>query len=692
VAPRKKLPTKLVVVVDPSAWFFSSVRTPPVRLTLAFRGGQRRAAQKDMTNCLASPDAGDAGAPFCPCFVDTTSPGTSTSTRTVYNSNKRAGPTGTSTDATIQSCDASLIDEDDGHIDPHYSPPAGSSRINIEKTPPHDHADDDDDDDEFAADGFGDISEVSYGGQNQDEPDDDDGDEDALVSGLEDAYQHVMTGNDTAATNGGKNKNLGVMHSNSKKSGSKKRLLKKRVASLRRSAGGSRLVRSLSFSSSKHDGGDDGTTANKEGSYDAANISAEIDAILGIERTRTAGRGQELLIKYVKSDNEDVEGNEGNNIQSAASFTQSGASQFVPAAAAAAAAAGACAEATNGTCRSSSPNVPTMRSHSLMPSYDDDEVGEGEQDNYKVSDEPSYSSSDVDDTLDEGVEVDDLLAMSTGQDPKKKSRSAAVTARLRRSIGSFKRTGSKLARRVSISSTTSSAYHQHCNDDVAQTLGLVGSTPDTTLFAEEVCSDDSSSDGWDSDLSSKGLRRRVVKVESRVQSQIERAMSFDSQHSLALPSSSQQGRGQRPEQKQQHQLPQQPPPPQQQQQHSVLLSLGCIGSGVCAELETPNGVKKYAGMPLFNDGGTYVHNCSAILPSRSVNENTVAFVDAPPTDPVTSGLVASPSYDSEEESDGDSLCGGSSDEQEHRTRKSKGRRRPLAFLRKKTTGSNTTVG
>jgi len=691
VAPRKKLPTKLVVVVDPSGVFLQFCQdSSKSRLTLEFRGGQRRAAQKDMTNCLASPDAGDAGAPFCPCFVDTTSPGTST--RTVYNSNKRAGPAGTSTDATIQSCDASLIDEDDGHIDPHYSPPAGSSRINIEKTPPHDHADDDDDDDEFAADGFGDISEVSYGGQNQDEPDDDDGDEDALVSGLEDAYQHVMTGNDTAATKDGKNKNLGVMHSNSKKSGSKKRLLKKRVASLRRSAGGSRLVRSLSFSSSKHDGGDDGTTANKEGSYDAANISAEIDAILGIERTRTAGRGQELLIKYVKSDNEDVEGNEGNNIQSAASFTQSGASQFVPAAAAAAAAAGACAAATNGTCRSSSPNVPTMRSHSLMPSYDDDEVGEGEQDNYKVSDEPSYSSSDVDDTLDEGVEVDDLLAMSTGKDPKKKSRSAAVTARLRRSIGSFKRTGSKLARRVSISSTTSSAYHQHCNDDVAQTLGLVGSTPDTTLFAEEVCSDDSSSDGWDSDLSSKGLRRRVVKVESRVQSQIERAMSFDSQHSLALPSSSQQGRGQRPEQKQQHKLPQQPPPPQQQQQHSVLLSLGCIGSGVCAELETPNGVKKYAGMPLFNDGGTYVHNCSAILPSRSVNENTVAFVDAPPTDPVTSGLVASPSYDSEEESDGDSLCGGSSDEQEHRTRKSKGRRRPLAFLRKKTTGSNTTVG
>jgi hypothetical protein len=75
-----------------------------------------------------------------------------------------------------------------------------------------------------------------------------------------------------------------------------------------------------------------------------------------------------------------------------------------------------------------------------------------------------------------------------------------------------------------------------------------------------------------------------------VQSQIERAKSFYSQHSLALASSSQEERGRCPEQRQQQQQqPQHLPPPQQQ--HSVQLNLGCTDSSFCAELETPDGVK-----------------------------------------------------------------------------------------------------
>ena len=188
--------------------------------------------------------------------------------------------------------------------------------------------------------------------------------------------------------------------------------------------------------------------------------------------------------------------------------------------------------------------------------------------------------------------------------------------------------------------------------------------------------DDSSDDSSSLDeTSSAQLRRRVVEVETRVQSQISEAKSFDSQQSqyaLVHGSTSDHrgihssdGRG------------------------KALVDLGGYDGVITGggRLETSDEVKIFKGLPMFIEQGIY----DTVIPARSTDENSVAFVGAPATDPVSSGLLGI-SFDSDE---GDSAAAGG-DDSSHNEEKDDGagrksKRRPLAFLRKKQRNTSANI-
>ena len=290
-------------------------------------------------------------------------------------------------------------------------------------------------------------------------------------------------------------------------------------------------------------------------------------------------------------------------------------------------------------------------------------------------------------------ESDDVSAASstptdmerTTATKKKRSSSrptSKVTSTLKRSVGCLRRGLGSLQRSRSRGETTTGT--DYCiNQDLNKTLQLddaMLSSPDTSTSHHAMSynghdaanlDDDSSDDSSSLDeTSSAQLRRRVVEVETRVQSQISEAKSFDSQQSqYALVHGatsdhrgirSSDGRGQ--------------------------LSVDLGGYFSCGErLETSDDVKTFRGLPMFIEQGIY----DTVIPARSADEYSVTFIEAPPTTPLASGLLGV-SFDSDEDdrSTTGSAAGG---EKDGGAGSKKSKRRPLAFLRKKQRATSANI-
>ena len=287
---------------------------------------------------------------------------------------------------------------------------------------------------------------------------------------------------------------------------------------------------------------------------------------------------------------------------------------------------------------------------------------------------------------------DESAASSTPTDVErttatKKKRSSSrptskVTSTLKRSVGCLRRGLGSLQRSRSRGETTTGT--DYCiNQDLNKTLQLddaMLSSPDTSTSHHAMSynghdaanlDDDSSDDSSSLDeTSSAQLRRRVVEVETRVQSQISEAKSFDSQQSqYALVHGatsdhrgirSSDGRGQ--------------------------LSVDLGGYFSCGErLETSDDVKTFRGLPMFIEQGIY----DTVIPARSADEYSVTFIEAPPTTPLASGLLGV-SFDSDEDdrSTTGSAAGG---EKDGGAGSKKSKRRPLAFLRKKQRATSANI-
>jgi len=300
---------------------------------------------------------------------------------------------------------------------------------------------------------------------------------------------------------------------------------------------------------------------------------------------------------------------------------------------------------------------------------------------------------DIEDSAEEGepVEVvldesdDESAASSTPTDMErttatKKKRSSSrpkstVTSTLKRSVGSLRRGLGSLQRSRSKGQTTT----DYCiNQDLMLTSTSHHAISDNGYDVANL-DDDSSEDSSSLDeTSSAQLRRRVVEVETRVQSQISEAKSFDSQQSqyaLVHGSTSDHrgihssdGRG------------------------KALVDLGGYDGVITGggRLETSDEVKIFKGLPMFIEQGIY----DTVIPARSTDENSVAFVGAPATDPVSSGLLGI-SFDSDEDDTGSAAAGGD-DSSSHNEEKDDGagrksKRRPLAFLRKKQRNTSANI-
>ena len=273
-----------------------------------------------------------------------------------------------------------------------------------------------------------------------------------------------------------------------------------------------------------------------------------------------------------------------------------------------------------------------------------------------------------------------------------------VADTLKRSVGSLRRVGSRAMQR-----TRSEKAGCSITQDLNETLQLddtMPTSPDVStasyrnsigdceynyteiyvdgkrcdsLVDDDDISDDSSSID---ETSSERLRRRVVDVETRVQSQISQAKSFDSQlsqYALVHRSTSGHRGGIRSNGSNGEPVP----------KSQVIVDLGghdgiITGGGY---LETSDEVKKFKGMPLFVEQGIY-----DVIPARSADENSVVFIEAPATDPVTSGLIP---YGSDEEDDIDEES--YLEEEDSEPRKKSSKRRPLAFLRKKQRGTGSEI-
>jgi len=326
-----------------------------------------------------------------------------------------------------------------------------------------------------------------------------------------------------------------------------------------------------------------------------------------------------------------------------------------------------------------------------------DNVSKEDEDGTNLND-PAGAILPIEVVLDES---DDDVATSTGStgSPKVTGRSmdketrgsggrpkSKVASTLRRSVGSLRRVGSRAMQR-----TTSKGENKRnsMNQNVNQMLQLddtMPTSPDSKNASRrnsggadddmaEMCYNSNSDDDDISDnsssideTSSEKLRRRVVEVEERIQSQISQAKSFDSQQTqdalLHRSNSDHRGicssRG-------------------TTEREQVIVDLGgydgIITSG--GRLETSDGVSKFKGMFEFIEQGIY----DTVTPIRSRDENLVVkFIEAPATDPVSSGLVGPFDNGSDDDADiGESYL----DEEDGEVRKKSSKRRPLDFLRKK---------
>ena len=307
---------------------------------------------------------------------------------------------------------------------------------------------------------------------------------------------------------------------------------------------------------------------------------------------------------------------------------------------------------------------------------------------------------DIEDSAEEGEPVEVVLDESDDESAasitptdmerttatKKKHSSSrpksTVTSTLKRSVGSLRRGLGSLQRSRSRGETTT----RYCiNQDLNKTLQLDDAMLTSTSrhaisnngYDVANLDDDSSEDSSSLDeTSSAQLRRRVVEVETRVQSRISEAKSFDSQQSqyALVHGSTSDHRGIR----------------SCDGRGKALVDLGGYDGVITGggRLETSDDVKIFKGLPMFIEQGIY----DTVIPARSTDENSVAFVGAPATDPVSSGLLGI-SFDSDED---DSAAAGGDDSSSHNEEKDDGagrksKRRPLAFLRKKQRNTSANI-
>ena len=283
--------------------------------------------------------------------------------------------------------------------------------------------------------------------------------------------------------------------------------------------------------------------------------------------------------------------------------------------------------------------------------------------------------------------VTDERSIETKEERSRGKARSKVSATLKRSVGSLRRVGSRGMQR-----TRSEKAESSITQDLNTTLQLddtLPTSPDvstatyrnsisdreytlTKIYVDGVDDDDISDDfSYVDETSSEKLRRRVVDVETRVQSQISQAKSFDSQqsqHALVHRSTSGHRGGIRSSGGHGETVP----------KSEVIVDLGghdgiITGGGY---LETSDEVKKIKGMPLFVEQGIY----DAVIPARSADEKSVVFIEAPATDPISSGLVTPYGSGSDEE---DGIDENYLEEEGGEQRKKSSKGRPLAFLRKK---------
>lgn len=315
-----------------------------------------------------------------------------------------------------------------------------------------------------------------------------------------------------------------------------------------------------------------------------------------------------------------------------------------------------------------------------------------------VSEGTGGRAVDLEDSAEEGepVEVvldesdDESAASNTPTDMErttatKKKRSSSrpkstVTSTLKRSVGSLRRGLGSLQRSRSRGETTTRyCINQDLQLDDAMLTSFSISHHAISDNGYDVANldDDSSKDSSSLDeTSSAQLRRRVVEVETRVQSQISEAKSFDSQQSqyALVHGSTSDHRGIR----------------SCDGRGKALVDLGGYDGVITGggRLETSDDVKIFKGLPMFIEQGIY----DTVIPARSTDENSVAFVGAPATDPVSSGLLGI-SFDSDED---DSAAAGGDDSSCHNEKKDDGagrksKRRPLTFLRKKQRNTSANI-
>ena len=285
----------------------------------------------------------------------------------------------------------------------------------------------------------------------------------------------------------------------------------------------------------------------------------------------------------------------------------------------------------------------------------------------------------------------------------KGKRRSKIAATLKRSVGSLRRVGSRGMQR-----TKSERAGHIITQDFNKTLQLDDTMPTSPDVSTASCRNSISDRDYDlteiyvdgkrcdsvvdddaisvdsssiDETSSEKLRRRVVDVESRVQSQISQAKSFDSQQSqyaLVHRSTSGHRGSNRSSGGHGETVP----------KSEVIIDLGghdgiITGGGY---LETSDEVKKFKGMPLFVEQGIY----DTVIPARSTDEKSVVFIEAPATDPISSGLVAP--FDSGSDSgEGDDIDERYLEEEDGEPRKKSSKRRPLAFLRKKHKGTSCEI-
>ena len=513
--------------------------------------------------------------------------------------------------------------------------------------------------------------------------------EDSLVAGLEETIQKVMTGHNE--DDGSKRVPVGDAAQNNDQQCQREITATKKSKSKKTAMGtASSLIRSLSSRRQSRRQSNDKNMSADSSNGNVDNVDkkeideqeAIIDALVLEQEqeepsssmtsarsldTRERSADNRFVIEYVKS--EDMENDDG---LEAGGYSAQDEGIFVP---------------TGDVSAFSDHN--SSGSDSPLNNHDDEE-------------NPTEIVSPIEVVLDESdgesvtsapIVTDERSFTETKEKGSRGKAKSKISATLKRSVGSLRRVGSRGMQRtrsekvgysitqdlnttlqlddtLPTSPDVSTASYRNSNSDREYNLTEIyvdGKRCDSVVNDDEISDDSSSID----ETSSEKLRRRVVAVESRVQSQISQAKSFDSQHSqyaLVHRSTSGHRGGIRSSGGHSEIVP----------KSEVIVDLGghdgiITGGGY---LETSDEVKKFKGMPLFVEQGIY----DTVIPARSADEKSVVFIEAPATDPIASGLVSPYGSDSDEEDDIDESY---LEEEDGEPRKKSSKRRPLAFLRKK---------